>query len=175
MSDERLKKSADEARVSRAMQDRPVTENRELSDDDRVAMFRQQFFQSALPDLPKIPGYHVVWLTTTDPRDSIHSRLRLGYEIIRAEDVPGWEHVSLKTGEWAGCIGVNEMIAAKLPDTLYQRYMMINHHDEPEKEQGKLAEVADRIREQARRKGADVQVGDGIEALRETRRAPVFS
>ena len=43
MSDERLKKSVDN-RESRAMTDRTVTEDRVLSDDERVEMFRQQFF-----------------------------------------------------------------------------------------------------------------------------------
>ena len=54
MSDERLKKTADVARVNRAEQDRPATENREVTDEERLEMFRQQFFQSSLPDLPKI-------------------------------------------------------------------------------------------------------------------------
>ena len=58
-NDERLKKMVDPARRSRAMDDRAVTENRELSDDDRIQMFRDSFYQSALPDLPEIPGYHV--------------------------------------------------------------------------------------------------------------------
>ena len=49
MTDERFRKSAGEGRDSRAMKDRAVTENREISDDERVAMFRQQFFQSSLP------------------------------------------------------------------------------------------------------------------------------
>ena len=48
MSDERLKKSAGDNREQRAVQDRTATENRELSDDERVEMFRQQFFQSSL-------------------------------------------------------------------------------------------------------------------------------
>ena len=58
MSDERLKKVLGEGRESRSAYDRAATESRELSDDDRVEMFRQQFIQAALPDLPKIPGYH---------------------------------------------------------------------------------------------------------------------
>ena len=82
MSDERLKKSA-ESRTSRAMKDRAVTENRQISDDERVEMFRQQFFNSALPDLPPVPGFHLCWLTTTNPRDSIPMRLRLGYEPVQ--------------------------------------------------------------------------------------------
>ena len=83
MNDERLKKTADVSRQSRAATDRAVTENRLISDDDRVEMFRSQFFQDALPDLPKIPGYHTCWLTTTNPRDSIQMRIRLGYEPIK--------------------------------------------------------------------------------------------
>ena len=115
MSDERFRKSAGEGRESRAMRDRAVTENREISDEERVEMFRQQFFQSSLPDLPKIPGWHTCWLTTTNPRDSIQMRIRLGYQPVKPEDVPGWEYATLKTGDWVGFIGVNEMLAFKLP------------------------------------------------------------
>ena len=53
-NDERLKKSVGDGRGDRAMVDRAVTENREISDSDRLDMFRQQFFQASLPDLPKI-------------------------------------------------------------------------------------------------------------------------
>jgi hypothetical protein len=60
MTDERLKKSAGEGRENRAMEDRAVTQNREVTEDERVEMFRQQFFQSSLPDLPKIPGWHML-------------------------------------------------------------------------------------------------------------------
>jgi hypothetical protein len=73
MNDERFKKLAGVEREARAMKDRAVTENRDISDDERVEMFRQQFFQSSLPDLPKIPGWHMCWLTTTNPRDSIQT------------------------------------------------------------------------------------------------------
>jgi hypothetical protein len=58
MTDERLKKSAGENRGNRAMLDRTITENREVTDEARVEMFRQQFFQSSLPDLPKLHGWH---------------------------------------------------------------------------------------------------------------------
>mgnify|MGYP003704959851 CR=1 FL=1 len=118
MTDERLKKSAGSNRTNRAEVDRQATENREVSETERLEMFRQQLFQSALPDLPKIPGYHTVWLTTTNPRDSIQGRIRLGYEPVKPEDVPGWEYATIKTGDWQGFIGVNEMLAFKLPISL---------------------------------------------------------
>ena len=172
--DGRLKKSIDAAREGRGLHDRSSTEDRALSDDDRLEMFRAQFFNAALPDLPKIPGYHVCWLTTTNPRDPVVGRLRLGYELIRAEEIPGYEAVTVKTGEYAGAIGVNEMVAAKLPDRLYQRYMEEAHHRAPGREDGKLVDTIRSIQEQMRARGADVEVGDGMEELDTQRPVPVF-
>lgn len=169
--DERLKKSAGENRTNRALEDRPATENREISDEERVEMFRQQFFQSSLPDLPQIPGWHCCWLTTTNPRDSIHKRMRLGYEPIKPEDLPGWDHVTLKTGEYAGFIGVNEMLAFKLPLNLYKLYMKEAHHDAPMREESKLKETADMIAQQAQANKSKVDVGEGNMELGRTREA----
>jgi len=168
MSDERLKKVLGEGRENRAAYDRAATENRELSDDARVEMFRQQFIQAALPDLPKIPGYHTCWLTTTNPRDSIHARIRLGYEPIKPEDVPGWEYASIKTGEWQGFIGVNEMLAFKLPISLYKKYMHAVHYDAPNQEEERLLSSNEAMREQAERSGSKLVEGDGISAIRES-------
>lgn len=166
MSDERLKKSNDPGRASRAVSDRAVTENRNLTDADRLDMFRASLFNSALPDLPEIPGYHVCWLTTQNSRDTIHSRRSLGYEPVTVDDVPGWESTSLKTGEYAGCIGVNEMLAFKLPIRLYEMYMHEAHFERPLQEEGKLADTADFIRQQAQSAGADVFEGDGLSDIR---------
>ena len=165
-NEERLKKGQGENRVSREMEDRIVTEDRNISDDDRLSMFRQSFFQSALPDLPNIPGYHICWLTTANPRDSIHSRRSLGYIPVTPEEVPGWEHSSVKTGEYAGCIGVNEMVAFKLPLKLYEAYMNEAHYERPLAEEGKLADTADFIRSQAKQLGGDIYEGDGLAAVR---------
>lgn len=158
---------------TRREDDRPVTENRDVSDDERLEMFRMQLHNDALPDLPAIPGYHVCWLTTTNPRDPIQRRVQLGYEPVRADEIPGMEYASLKTGEWAGLIGVNEMVAFKLPMGLYEKFMKEAHYDAPLREENKLAEVADAIREQAERSGSTLYEGDGISDLRDTRpRAP---
>jgi hypothetical protein len=162
MTDERLKKHAGDSRTNRAAEDRKATENREVTEQERLEMFRQQLFQSALPDLPKIPGYHTCWLTTMNPRDSIQGRLRLGYEPVKPEDVPGWEYATLKTGEWVGFIGVNEMLAFKLPQSLYEKFMHEAHYAAPLREEEKLQETADAIAEQAARKGSKVSRGDGL-------------
>jgi hypothetical protein len=168
-SDERLKKTQGEGREDRAMSDRAVTENREISDTDRLDMFRQQFFQAALPDLPKIPGYHVCWLTTTNPRDTINMRQRLGYEPVKPEDIPGWEASSIKSGEWTGFIGVNEMLAFKIPTSLYEKYMQEAHHDAPLRELEKLTDTSDFMKQQAQSSGTTLFEGDGMQDMRQDR------
>lgn len=169
--DNRLKKNADfdvvSRRDTRATQDRQVTENREVSEDDRLEMFRNQLFNDALPDLPDIPGYHVCWLTTTNPRDPIHRRMQLGYEPVKPEEVPGMEYASMKTGDWVGFIGVNEMLAFKLPLSLYEKFMQEAHHNAPLREETKLDEAAQVMRQQAERAGARLIEGDGMEDMRE--------
>ena len=166
-TDERLKKELGVGRQSREMEDRQVLQNREVTDDDRLEMFRAQLFNDALPDLPNIPGYHMCWLTTTNPRDPIHRRIQLGYEPIKASEVPGMEFASVKTGEWSGMIGVNEMIAFKLPEALYQRFMQEAHHDAPLREENKLAETAEIMRQQAEGSGSTLFEGDGLMEMRE--------
>ena len=165
--DDRLKKELGVSRQSRAAEDRPVTENREISEDERLEMFRMNLYNDALPNIPDIPGYHVCWLTTTNKNDTIQMRMRLGYELIRGDDVPGMELVTQKTGEYAGCVAVNEMIAAKLPLSLYYRYMQEAHHDAPLREEDKLAETAELMREQAERSGGRLYEGDGMSEMRE--------
>src|SRR5262245_13956199 len=123
--------------------------NRELTDSERLAALKASTFQTHLPDLPPIEGYHVCWLTTSNPRDPLHGRMRLGYELIRAEEVPGFEHSALKNGEYAGFIGVNEMIAAKLPLHLYQEYMTEIHYRQPMQEEEKLTEAVVAAQQQA--------------------------
>lgn len=169
--DSRLKKDADfdvvGRRDTRRAQNREVTESREVSEDDRLEMFRNQLFNDALPDLPDIPGYHVCWLTTTNPRDPIHRRMQLGYEPVKPEEVPGMEYASVKTGEWSGFIGVNEMLAFKLPSSLYEKFMQEAHHNAPLREEDKLDEAAQLMRQQAERAGSTVYEGDGMSEMRE--------
>lgn len=174
-SDERLQRETlSVARPARENDNREVVENRTVTEDERLEMFRQQLFNDALPDLPKLPGYHLCWLTTTNPRDPIHRRMQLGYEPLKAADIPGMEYASIKTGEWSGMIGVNEMVAFKLPESLYQAFMREAHHDAPMREEHKLAEVTDLIRQQAEQAGAGLHADEGMEDLRDERTARDF-
>jgi hypothetical protein len=171
-SDDRLKRELNVDRRPRQAEDRKVTERRDISDDDRLDMFRAQLFNDALPDLPEIPGYHVCWLTTTNPRDTIHRRQQLGYEPVRPDEIPGMEYATLKTGEWSGLIGVNEMLAFKLPERLYQAFMKEAHYDAPLREEGKLTDTLDSIKDQAARAGGTILEGDGMQDLRDFAPAP---
>lgn len=165
---------ASDQRQDRASQDRPATEHRETSDLTRLEAFRAQMFQSSLPKLPDIEGYHTCWLTTTNPRDSVAMRKSWGYELIKSVEIPGFESVSLTTGEYAGYIGVNEMLAAKLPLRLYEAYMTEAHHKLPQDEEDKLSSMHEVIAEEARRKGAKVVVGDGTAEMGQGPQRPKF-
>lgn len=160
--DERQKKNVDPDRQPRAMEDRAVTENRTLSDDDRLAMFRQTMFQERLPNLPKLDGYHVCWLSTNNPTDSIQTRQLLGYEPITLADVPGWDYASIKTGEQAGMIAVNEMLAYKIPMKLYQGYMNEAHNVAPTREAQKLTDTVKFIEEQKRDKRSAAEISEDL-------------
>jgi hypothetical protein len=81
------------------------------------------------------------------------------------------EYATMKTGEWAGHIAVNEMLAFKLPMSLYEKYMQEAHHDAPAREEGHLADQTEGLREQAMRDGGRLIEGDGMSDLR--RDAPV--
>jgi hypothetical protein len=59
------------------------------------------------------------------------------------------------------------MIAAKLPMSLYYRYMQEAHHDAPLREEDKLAETAQLMREQAERSGGRLLEGDGMSEMRD--------
>jgi len=169
--------STSESKRDRRNDDREVTEDRVLTDQERLDEFRQTMFQSALPDLPPIEGYHVCWLTTENPRDPIHGRIRLGYEPIRESDIPGWTHASLKTGEWAGCIGVNEMVAFKLPLHLYEAYMKEAHHTQPLFEEEKLSDArknAEAEASEVARGAVSFELEDGQADLGEAPEPPPF-
>lgn len=148
-------------------------EERELSDTERLELFRMTVFQNQLPLLPVelFPNDHLCWLTTTNTRDPIQGRLRLGYQLLRIEELPGWEHSVISTGLYSGCVGVNEMVAAKLPMRLYEMYMMEAHHNQPLAEEGKLRTTLDVIRDSARQnKGALIEEESTAQLGTKTRR-----
>jgi hypothetical protein len=145
---------------------REALDNRDRSEDAIFADFMDSFDESALPDLPIMPGYHLFWATTMNQHDSPARRARMGYTPIRVDELPGWEGSSAKAGEYAGCVVVNEMVAMKIPISLYNRYMKKLHHDMPLEEDQKLTSTIDMLREEAEAKGSRiVEVGDGTASI----------
>lgn len=134
--DERIAKraSGDVARADRLTLDRSATENRENTDSvrksERHAMLRDT--NTLLPIPPDMPGYHLVWLTTTNQKDSIEQRQRLGYELVKRSELPDFALNSQKSGEINDDrIMVNEMILAKILYEDWVEDMTYLHHTVP--------------------------------------------
>jgi hypothetical protein len=153
----------------RALDEREHGE-REVTDAERLERFRLAMFQNQLPALPKMEGWHLCWLTTSNPRDSVQGRLRLGYELVKPEEVPGWEANIVAAGPYSGCIGINEMVAARLPMRLYELYMTEAHHNQPLAEEGRLKSTLDAVRD-LQGKGTKITLEEGMAALARPRKA----
>lgn len=168
-SDDRIKKNAaEDARGFRSEQEdaaREQTDGTVLSREERMKAFRDEWTQEALPSPPQSKaGWHYCWLTTTNPMDPIHRRIRMGYELVRAEEVPGFENYRMKSGAYEGYLGVNEMLLAKLPNELYQDMMAWLHYESPNQEEEKLRALKQQMEgENAGRDRPLIQVDMGLE------------
>jgi len=177
MSDTRLKKNTTAGRESRASQDtsRQPPEDKMVSSEERRRMFRSEWQQEALPTVPEIPGFHPCWLSTTSTYDPIHKRLRMGYTPVTSEDLPGFEHYKVKSGEMEGFISVNEMVLYKIPNEIYQEIMQEMHHDAPMDEQTKIKIQQDQLlnaKDNSGKKLGTIE-GDGME-FDMSKKAPIF-
>lgn len=156
-----------ETRAEQARDERPPERA-----EDTLAMLTSSSLNEILPDLPPIPGFHTIWLSTTNQYDPIHRRLRLGYQPVKIEDLPKAERdrfsqMRIQTGERAGMIACNEMVAFKLPMKLYNAYMKHLHHDEPAEEEGRIREIVEQMKGDER---SPVEEYDGMKFDR--KRAP---
>jgi len=138
--DDRLKKNVTAGRETRAQDDlgRAAPEENFALSEERRKMFRSEWLQEALPTPPEIPGYHLCWLSSNNQYDPIHKRMRLGYEPVKADELPGFEHLKVKAGEHVGFVACNEMLLYKLPQEIYQELMLELHHKAPLDEQEKI-------------------------------------
>lgn len=133
--------------VEAARSDRGTADHTRTQEDGTVLTMEQR--KAILRDnmtsdiLPKVvygqPDMHYVWLSTTNQTDPIFQRLRMGYELVKAEEMPDMaSQYRLDSGEFAGCISVREMILAKIHVELYRELMLINHHERPLQEEERL-------------------------------------
>ena len=177
MSDDRLKRNVNANRESRASQDLSRQPAHEVmaNSAERKRAFRAEWQQEALPTPPEIPGYHLCWLSTTNPYDPIHKRMGMGYILVKAEEIPGFEHLKVKSGEYVGCVSVNEMILFKLPMEIYQDAMVQMHHEAPMEEQEKVAQQQEQLLNARDSNGKNLGMveGDGMK-FDMSRQAPLF-
>lgn len=171
--DERIKKTPDSNRAARA-DSRTGADESLNSSQERRRMFRE-FSQEALPTPPSIPGWHFIWLSTTNQYDPIYKRMRMGYEPVKAEELPGYEHLRVKSGEHEGLISINEMILFKIPQEIYQEIMEEYHYNMPLEEEERLRANATPNDRDSNGKALGVVEGDGFSSLGSRTKPPVFS
>lgn len=135
-TDQRLSKRADNgsARTNRVSSDRPISESRENTDSMRAeewkAMLRNT--DTLLPPPPKVDGFHSFWATTTNSKDSVEQRQRMGYQFITRSEAPNYGFDTQKSGEATDDrIMINEMVAMKIPQDLWEKHMMYKHYELP--------------------------------------------
>ena len=164
-TDERLKKKADESRANRSVDDRKFTQNRELTDSGRVMSKRDEFKTNILPNPPEIPGYRLIWLSTNHAADTIQERMRKGYSPVKAEDIPGYEGWCLKSGEWAGFVGVREMLLFKIPLEQWAEDMQYLHHDAPMEEESGIKQEIMSLKNELEDGRSTVSISKGMQNL----------
>jgi len=138
-SDAELSQTEDEAdhqfrvEAAYAAEDYSVKGDVELSDAELLRQFRVSMTSNILPNLPKIEGYHLCWIPaqSNNQYDTIDFRKRVGYSVVKPEEVPGFHPASNRAGDIDGCVSYNELILMKIPVRLYQLYMKESHHTQP--------------------------------------------
>lgn len=174
--DDRLKKTTQTAGRedrSAADTDRTDKDGTAFSSSERRTNFRDEWTASALPQPPEILGHHLCWLSTTSTYDPIHKRMRMGYSPVKVEEVPGFEHFKMKSGEYEGFVACNEMLLFKIPNDLYQEMMSYFHHEKPLEEE-EMIKKNDALSDAQARAVAQA-VDDGMRQLGSKKASPVFS
>lgn len=178
--DTRLKKNLSAGgRENRASHDpvREAPEDKFVSAEERRKMWKDEWTQSALPNVPELKGFHLCWLSTTNSYDSIDKRIRLGYTPVKSEEIQGFENYRVKAGEHTGFIACNEMLLFKIPMDHYQDIMAHFHHEQPLEEANKIrlqAEQAAGARDRNGRNLAQVE-GEGLGEIDKPMPAPHFA
>lgn len=177
--DSRLKKNLSAGgRESRASLDsvREAPEDQFVSSEERRKMWKDEWTQSALPNVPEMKGWHLCWLSTTNAYDSIDKRIRLGYVPVKADEMPLFENYRVKSGEHTGFVACNEMILYKIPMEMYQDVMAHFHHDAPLEEANKIRLQAEQqVGRDSRGRPLGQIEGDGMDNIDKPIPAPHFA
>lgn len=179
-ADSRTRRASTES-DSVARSDRSATADAErLKDDSGVSpetkrrLNLSEFTQEALPTAPPIPGFHTCWLALNSSWDPLHKRLRMGYVPVKAEEAPELASFRMKSGEYEGVVGCNEMVLFKIPMDLYAQIMREYHHDAPMREEESLRSQLKRSDRDSN--GNELGMIEGFEDIgAQPRRAPHFA
>lgn len=136
-ADERIAKRADNgsARANRLTLDRSHTEDRNDSDSVRRAERRAMLsdVNTLLPNPPVIPNFHTFWATTTNNKDTVENRQRMGYSFVTRAELPDFCLNSQKHGDSTeDRIMINEMVLMKIDQDTWDDDMMYKHYDLPQ-------------------------------------------
>jgi hypothetical protein len=177
--DDRIKKNLSAGRETRASQDasRAAPEEGFVSSQERRKMFRSEWLQEALPSPPPIPGFHLCWLSSNNQYDPIHKRVRLGYQPVKADELPGFDTYKVKAGEHVGFVACNEMLLYKLPEDIYQEMMLELHYHAPMEEQEKIKIQQEQLLGERDSNGKTLVTieGNGVDFDAKYKPLPVFS
>jgi hypothetical protein len=139
-------------------------------------MWKDEWTQSALPNVPEQKGWHHCWLSTTNSYDSIDKRIRLGYVPVKADELPEFENHRVKAGEHVGFIACNEMLLYKIPMDVYQEVMAHFHHDEPLEQANKIKMQAEQqVGRDSTGKKLGMVEGEGLGEIDKPIPAPHFA
>lgn len=120
-----------------------------ISMEEREEMLRDEYLQNALPNPPKKPGTHYFYASLNNQYTPVSWYLKLGYRPVRVDEMPGFADATrrIDNGEYAGCVGVNEMLLLKISEEGYQQIMRKIHHERAGEELGRIRQSVDSVKD----------------------------
>lgn len=143
----------------------------ELTQEEREQMLRDEAMQNQLPNPPKKAGVHYFWASMENRFTPVSWYKRLGYKVVPYDSMKGWADANMRqaSGDYAGCITVNEMLLMECSESSYQRFMTINHHEKPNQEQQRARQSIDAAKdlggEDSSGRALVTEVGKGFETM----------
>jgi hypothetical protein len=101
----------------------------------------------------------------------------MGYEPVKASEIPGFEQLKVKAGEHAGFISCNEMVLYKMPMDIYQDIMTELHYNAPREESEKIRAQVEQLqgaRDNNGKRLGSIE-GDGYNSLDVSVPVPTFT
>lgn len=172
IEDTKARESVESRAASGVLDAEPI----EVSEEERAMLMLDESLANALPNTPKVPGWHFLWASTTNQQNPIQWYLRLGYKPVKREEFPEYGHLKEHSGEFAAFITCNEMVMLKCTEAAYQQIMKEMHHDRPNREAERLLANVDNIKNStvdSKGRALVTEEGDGYAQVRQERTARV--